>query len=319
MAQPLQIAGKSFTELPGSGEIIYDRQSPGVLRRLMCDWLDAPDIAEAFVGYTARLGISSVVRTPPQPHPNPKYSYLLAQRARVSGYGVPSQDGIGLISYPKAIIELEYLPPQPGSGDSENVIFVTERREASAEFLTIPRTSLFWSTNDNYATGPSTQRVGLDVQFAIRKPRMAITIDIHHWVGAEQKIQNGTFDDMAGVVNNRVIGFLYRNYGREKLLYTGATFVRQWTSRGVEAWQVSLNFVYNYHRWNRVFRGMNWMLPLGTSGRSDGYWTVCGPNGQRIHPRADFRILLPTGYRPRLPTLFVPEAPLGVTFPGVTG
>lgn len=286
----LTVAGKTFTELVGSQEITYDRDAPTVRRKLLCDWADAPTICEAFLGFLSRIGNASLVYTQPQRHPHPKYNYLFAIRANVTGLGVPSQDALGIISYTKAMIDLEYGVPDSttSNGDQPEITYVSERRQLSAEFVTIPGSRLVYAAADTQAAAAGTTRLGEGARAGKLIPTTRISVDIHHWFNASQKISNGFFDAYAGTCNAHPFVFVDALYGAETLLFNGASFNRQWTSTGTPGWQVTLEFTHKRTGWNRVFRGA-----LGTA--PEGFWTYCMTDDKRVYARTDFRGLGPSG------------------------
>lgn len=287
----LSIAGKTVQELAGSEEITYDREGGMVRRRLLCDWADGPAVCEALVGTVTAVGITSLSYTQPLPHPSPKFAHLIAQKARVSGLGPPAQDGLGIISYPKAVLEVEYLPRRGDSSDSSSrapITFVTERRELAAEWLTLPKSKLYWASDDSTAATGGTQAVGEDARMLMVLPLTHLTVDVHWWFAADTRITGLVFDNAIGTTNRFPIRFLFTEWPAETLLFNGASFVRQYTTAGLSAWQVSLGFTYKRQRWNRAYRGPE---QIATNG--DGFWTYCGSSGQRIYQRLDFRALLP--------------------------
>jgi hypothetical protein len=313
MSTILTIAGKTVTELVGSGDITYDRQSPQAMRRLLADWADAPTICEALCGTVARIGITSLVYTPPTRHPSPKYNFLFALRARVSGLGPPSQDGLGIISYPKAIIEVEYqpLPDQNDNSSEPQMTFVTERREMGAEFMTLPKSTLVWASADTLTATKSTVSIGEESRAGMLIPLTHVNVDIPWWFAADSRINGLVFDNAIGKVNKNDFRFLYTKWPAETLLFNGASFNRQWTSQGAQAWQVSLNFTYKRTRWNRLY-DTRAVVAAGT----DGFFTFCKTNSDRVYQPIDFKLLMPDGYNARPPLTIT--GPIGVRFPGVT-
>lgn len=280
MATPLDFRGFPYKELRGSGNFgtDSDAEQQRTERIYLADWSVAYDLAQALVGLQTNSGGGLQTFKPPQQ--DPERSWLFARTVQVEGLSLLGQDGVtGAITYKKArlTVSFETRTNDQQDPDKDVITFMTESKEASAEALTIPEDKLIWGPN-----APKAGKViGDDAVNFVRNPTTKLSLNISFWFDAPLDL---TFEDAQSSVNRDDIQILQTLYPKGKLKFGFGRRTRQFTTQGVEAWQVNLTMTYRRNEWNKTFDP--------DSGQFEEYETAAGTV---IHPEIDFRRLFPVG------------------------
>ncbi len=213
----------SYTEKAGSPREYLYRGLAEVERKLICNWAERITLARELLGYYR----NHYYYPPDQYRPagNETLYNIYAYECQIEPIG----------TYEKALVTVRYkFQDQYLVG--ENPVFITERIEPAAEFLTLTKTGLY------FGTGGSKVPLGDDIEAPAKIIRM------FDWVYTLRGIFELTapYYDLPGKVNDAEVysRALNRFFPAETLLCGNPSAERDITRDGAFTWTVTYRFTY---------------------------------------------------------------------------
>lgn len=252
----------------GSRQEVINDEGANCSVVLRCNWADRFLLTNDIIG--KRLAWPSLTAVPRPPRARS------ATIVPVDGtYNADAQE----IVYVQALVTVEYdnkieEPEDPSSSDQSELI-ITETIEPSTEFLTLDYRKFRW---DNAAGDPLTEaeapgrpmhRLNLVRQMVKWEPPLPIEL---------LSLINCVND--ADYVSNR----LNLTFAAKTLLYVPAPMTHSVTTKGSEAWNVTLKFAYNPDGWDVFWRA--------SKNLSQQIWSVDAADFYIHFPPEDFSSLL---------------------------
>lgn len=266
----LSFRGIPYTEFRTSGNFVKGETNE-TTRIYISDWDVALPLAQALVGrHVDSGGVQSF--QPPQRDPN--QTFLRALSVQVEGLGMIGQDALGAIAYDKARLTVTFGQKENDQTDDGDVTFLTERRSPASKAITIPEEFLIYAEGVNNG-----DVIGDGAVNVIKKPLKILTYDIAFWFNAPTFLEQ-----FEGDTNDAAITILDTTWPKETLRFDYSARTRQFTSDGLEAWQVTLQLTFNKEGWNTVFSP--------DDGRFVKYEVK---TGDKVHKLTNFIQLFPVG------------------------
>lgn len=271
-----------YSERQGSGGYVLEADGNSATRILQCSYAEAGQLATDLRGtIVAGAGGSSQVWLQPKPHP--AFPWLFARRIRVEPLGPiapanPDDCTQAGVTYPMAIVTVDYAPidfPDPTDPQKppyDQIIWIEENRRLGAEYLTVDDQNVRFEFGDGEKLNISPTKV---------LPIQDVSITINQWINAPVPYANSALNLWIGSVNQSVFKALWTPFQAETLLYLGYDASRSYTSDGITAWTVTLQFKWNPSNWNKKWRPENEAFE----------YVFC--NGKKLYERESFNGLLP--------------------------
>lgn len=263
-----------YCEDHDSGEHEYTETGGSATMNLICAYEDAFQLCQEAMGSTVASG-SVIFYTPPMRHP--RRNYLYCRNASFEPLGASTVVG-GLSTWTKAKVKLDFRTLDRSEQDDpeqQNFIYITENQSAAVEGLTIDKAKWAWS--DTNAPLDESQ-----TSYQILMPSINLTYTINNWPNAP--IPEGTLSTFLGKINKYDFRALWQTWPANTLMFTNYNASRAWTSEGVTAWQVALNFAFKPNTWLKQFR------------EDDAAWITVkniGVGTKRLYEEVDFEEMFP--------------------------
>jgi len=175
----------------------------------------------------------------------PDINWAAAHETYIEPMAAPVGSSRNILQYEYAKIRVEFASRDtlPSMQYSE-ILTVTESIEPSAEFITLPNKSLYWSTG-------KTNELEVDEAPAA----MIRMIDWVYTIHEAPFISAAVFN-LIGCCNNanvssQSLGWVFPP---ETLLYSYPSLTREFTTSGAHAWEITMRFTYREQGWNRFPR-----------------------------------------------------------------
>lgn len=270
------LAGISYEELPGSGQLNYSPDGVTGQRIFLVAWDDRIDFCKHLLGYAEAVG-HTPIRTDAQTFPG--YDYLYCQEAVSAGIG-ELQAGAEMASYPHAKITATYKPLRFHTSVTETDEeydedaeverrYLRESYDFGGEFVNVPK------GNFRYKAEPDTP---------VESPPGILvgTIDLSLESEYEPELNMAGIRACLGKINSTT----WYGYGAGYVLFLGASARRTITSEGTPAWAVVYHFRARAKKWNWFYRGTS------GGGSDEGWWEIENESGDPPYKSADFSILV---------------------------
>ena len=249
---------------------------------MKCDWDDRMDLRDQLMGVYERSGLHAVGFDRPQQYPDDEtlevVSVGIVPFGTHRGGSVGTKTSLRLL-YDNAELTVRYgrrpWNVEQVEGDFPTVL-MSESIEPTMEFAEIPAGKLYWnwaSATDPTLNTPIAQAEGISIPFY----SIAWNVTIHRWIKPSADVFN-----LVGSVNNAAIrsNSLGYNFPAESLLYAGSRLERDTTSKGVQAYRVTMAFKLKIWgaAWNKYW---NHFLQSGKTEPQRMY--VAGPPANTIY------------------------------------
>ena len=222
--------------------IISDVENRGfqATRILLVDWDDRIALMDELRGRVVQ-GPILVERT--VPHRFPERPSAICFEVSIEPFGGVRADSTKQNrKYEAAKIKAVYFVPDsvnfPSPDEEPQNVLISESLEPSVEFLTIPKTDMFW--DDTPKTAGVTPIEVADVE---QPGKQNIQVN---WVYTIHQVENFPLDsfDNLGKVNQKDVTSvrLNKTFKKEELLFSGLTTRREITQDGAQAWSVTYTF-----------------------------------------------------------------------------
>lgn len=236
-----------YCEDHDSGSHEYTETGGSATMNLICAYEDAFQLCQEAMGSTVASG-SVIFYTPPIRHP--RRSYLYCRNASFEPLGASSVSG-GFSTWTKAKVKLDFRTldrDEQEDPEQQSFIYITENQSAAVEAVTLDGASWTWADDGN----PISKEMQINNTYQKLIPSINLTYTINNWPNAP--IEAGTLSTFLGKINKYDFRALWQTWPAKTLLFTSYNASRSWTSEGVTAWQVALNFTFKTETWLKLFK-----------------------------------------------------------------
>lgn len=236
-----------YCEAHESGGHEYTETGGSATMKVICAYEDAFQLCQEAMGTTTAVG-GTVFWQPPVVHP--RRPYLYCREASFEPIGASGLIGSNS-TWSKALVTLQFRTLDRDEEDiaqNPTAIYITEQQSASVEGLTLDDTKWKWSSGNVPWSDEQNRRAARQILI----PTINLTYTINNWPNAP--IAEGTLAENLGKINQYDFRALWQTWPAKTLLFANYNASRAWTSEGVTAWTVALNFIYRKETWQKFYR-----------------------------------------------------------------
>jgi hypothetical protein len=222
------------------------------MRTVRCLWSNRRAVVEAFLGGAKNVGGVAQIQRPWGFQPNSTdWPFAIAVDAEIVPQTGPTSATVvaggvaGAPDYAIIRIYFEYRDYDHGQGPDESDLFISERIESAAEFLTLPTAGLSWDAAGSQPLNKADEAPGKIVRGGVWQIK-------HHWL-TEIPSTIHTWQGKSNA-DDRYSPRYRRTFAAETLHVAEPIPERVMTPTGREAWNLTLQLAINNSGWNKFHR-----------------------------------------------------------------